>query len=169
MCHCGKGKCRNKQEHEVALVDSDNEEPMSNRAKHDLYSTVQSLNYKVEEIKEDVDSMKDAIQEILHLNNKAKLTIGLQRILRFAFRCKICLKVPITPPIIMSKCCKTVIGCEGCVNTWYSGPEALIKTCPSCRAERGYSETMLLRGMDSFLAEVGAVLQAKEEEESDEI
>ena len=46
----------------------------------------------------------------------------------------------------------------------YSGPEALIKTCPSCRAERGYSETMLRRGMDSFLAEVGAVLQAKEEE-----
>ena len=142
---------------------------MSKRA--DLYSTVQSLNYKVEEIKEDVDSMKDAIQEILHLNNKAKLPIGLQRILRDAFRCKICLKVPITPPIIMSKCYKTVIGCEGCVNTWYSGPEALIKTCPFCRAERGYSETMLLRGMDSFLAEVGAVLQAKEEEdlESDEI
>ena len=28
---------------------------------------------------------------------------------------------------------------------------------------------MLLRGMDSFLAEVGTFLQAKEEEESDEI
>ena len=64
MRHCGKGKRRNKREHEVVLVDSDNEEPMSKRAKHDLYSTIQSLNYKVEEIKEDVDSMKDAIQDI---------------------------------------------------------------------------------------------------------
>ena len=64
MRHCGKGKCRNKREHEVVLVDSDNEEPMSKRAKHDLYSTIQSLNYKVEEIKEDVDSMIDAIQDI---------------------------------------------------------------------------------------------------------
>ena len=33
-----------------------------------------------------------------------------------------------TPSIIISKCCKTVVGCEKCVNEW-------------CRAERGYNET----------------------------
>ena len=63
----------------------------------------------------------------------------------------------------MFKCCETLIGCEGCVNSRYSGPEALTKCCPSCCAERGYSETMLLTGLDNILGEVRAVLQAEEE------
>ena len=128
-----------------------------------VYSTVLTLDYKVEEMKEDRDTVKDAVQEILHLNSKAKLPIGLQRVLRDMFQCKICLSVPITPPVNMSKCCKTLIGCEGCIYSWYSGPEALTKCYPSCCAERGYSETMLFRELDNFLGEVGAVLQAEEE------
>ena len=39
------------------------------------------------------------------------------------------------------------------VNQWYSGDDALTKKCPNCRVERGYSETMLLRGLDDFLIE----------------
>ena len=97
------------------------------------------------------------------LTEKAKLPIGLERVLRDVFQCKICLSVPITPPVIMSKCCKTLIGCEGCVNSWYSGPDALTKCYISCCAERCYSEMMLLRGLDNFLGEVGAVLQVEEE------
>ena len=38
--------------------------------------------YKVEEMKENIDTVKDAVQEILHLNSRAKLAIGLQRVLR---------------------------------------------------------------------------------------
>ena len=62
-----------------------------------------------------------------------------------------------TPPIIISKCCKTVMGCEKCVNEWYSGPDALIKMCPSRRPQRGYNETMLLRGFDNFITELQKV------------
>ena len=36
------------------------------------------------------------------------------------------------------------------------------QTCPSCRAERGYSETMLIRGLDSFLLEVKSVIETHE-------
>ena len=117
-------------------------------------------------MKEDIDTVKDAIQEILHLNSRAKLPIGLQRVLRDVFQCKICLSVPITPPVIMYKCCKTLIGCEGCINSWYSGPEALTKYYPSCCAERCYSKTMLLTGLDNILGEVGAVFQAEEGKKS---
>ena len=38
-----------------------------------------------------------------------------------AFTCKICKDSPIEPPIILYKCCKTIIGCESCINFWYSG------------------------------------------------
>ena len=55
---------------------------------------------------------------------------------------RLILTIPIRPPAILSKCCKSsIIGCERCVNKWYSGTEALTKTCPSCRAERGYCDT----------------------------
>ena len=69
----------------------------------------------------------------------------------------------------MSKCCKSVIGCERCVNAWYTGPEALTKTCPACRAERGYSETMLLRGLDSFLLEIKKVIQTDDEKDDEQL
>ena len=123
------------------------------------------IESKVNDVREDIDTMKEAIQDILHLNEKSKLPMGLQRLIRDAFQCKVCLSIPINPPVIMSKCCKTVIGCERCVNAWYSGPEALTKTCPSCRAERGYSETMILRGLDSFLIEVRKVIQTEDEKD----
>lgn len=84
--------------------------------------------------------MKEVIKDFLHLNEKSRLPMGL-RLIRDAFQCKVCLSIPINPPpVIMSKCCKTVIGCERCVNAWYSSPEALTKTCPSCRAECGYND-----------------------------
>ena len=69
----------------------------------------------------------------------------------------------------MSKCCETIIGCERCVNGWFSGPEALTKTCPACRTERGYSETMVLRGLDNFLVEVKKVIQTEDERDDEEI
>ena len=94
--------------------------------------------------------------------------MGLQRLIRDAFQCKVCLSIPIKPPVIMSKCCKAVIGCEKCVNTWYTGPEALTKTCPACRAERGYSETMILRGLDGFLVEVKKVIQTEDEKDDED-
>ena len=54
-------------------------------------------------------------------------------------------------PILLAKCCKSIIGCEECVNRWYSGPDALTKSCPRCRSERGYNETMRVLGLDDLL------------------
>ncbi len=73
------------------------------------------------------------------------------------------------PPVIMCKCCKVVIGCESCVNAWYTGPEALTETCPACRAERGYSGMMILRGLDNFLTVVKKVIQTEDEKVAEEL
>ena len=37
------------------------------------------------------------------------------------------------------------------MNKWYSGTNALTKTCPSCRTEHGHSDIFVLRGIDVFL------------------
>ena len=147
-----------KRECEFITLDSDEEDAAPKRAKGD-YSIGQMESKLVE--MEDIDCSKEATIDILHLNERSKLPIGI-RLMRDTFQCKICLGIPIKPPAIMSKCCKTIIGCERCVNEWYSGPEALTKTCPSCRAERGYSETMMLRGLDRFLCEVKRVISQVE-------
>lgn len=117
----------------------------------------------------DVGELKSAVSDILTLSKETKIPLGLHRMLCDTLKCKICPSVPMTPPIIVSKCCKTVVGCEKCVNEWYSGPDALTKTCPSCRAERGYNETMLLRGFDDFITEVKKVIQTQDERDSDDL
>ena len=95
--------------------------------------------------------------------------MGLKRILRETLKCHICHTVPFNPPVIVTKCCKTILGCESCINSWYSGEDALTKTCPSCRAATSYNETMLLCGLDDFLIQVRKAIQTEEEREEEEI
>ena len=52
---------------------------------------------------------------------------------------------------------------------WFSGTDALTKGCPSCRADRGYNETMLLRGLDDFLAQIAKVVQTEDERDDEEL
>ena len=56
-----------------------------------------------------------------------------------------------TPPVIFTKCCRSLLGCMGCVNEWYSGPDAFTKNCPNCSTERGCVETVRIAGIDEFL------------------
>ena len=108
-----------------------------------------------EELSEDVRFIKDTLMDMMTLNAESKLPMGLKRMLRDTFKCHICHSIPAKPPLIITKCCKNMLGCETCVNQWYSGPDAMTKTCPICRAERGCNETMLLRGLTEFLEHVG--------------
>ena len=107
----------------------------------------------------EVGSIKNDLNEIVSFTKESKIPLGLKRILRDTFKCSICHSVPIKPPVIVTKCCKSILGCQDCVNEWFSGPDALIKTCPACRADRGYNETMLLHGLDDFLLQVRSPLK----------
>ena len=86
-----------------------------------------------DELSEDVTFIKDTLMDKMTLNAESKLPMGLKRILRDAFKCQICHSIPAKPPLIITKCCKNILGCETCVNQWYSGPEAMTKTCPICQ------------------------------------
>ena len=48
-------------------------------------------------------------------------------------------------------CPMNLLGYQACVDTWYSGTEAMNRTCPMCRAERGVNETMVLHGLTEFM------------------
>ena len=123
---------------------------------------------KLEMILDEMVSIKDTLAEAMTLTKFTKIPLGLKP-MRDTFECHICHCVPIVPPVIVTKCCKTILGCSTCVNSWYSGQEALTKTCPSCRAERGYNETMLLRGLDDFLTEIRKAIQTEEEQDAEEL
>ena len=86
----------------------------------------------------------------MSLTNEAAMPLGLKRVINDTFKCQICHSVPIKPPVIATKCCKNILGCQSCVNTWYSGIDSMTKTCPMCRAERGCVETMIPWGFQSL-------------------
>lgn len=96
-------------------------------------------------------SIKKSLGEVFTLTKDSKIPLGLKRIMGETFQCKLCKEVPIKPPLIIGKCCKVILGCESCVNGYYTGLDALTKPCPHCRAPRGYNETMVFRGFDDFL------------------
>ena len=56
--------------------------------------------------------------------------------------------------MIATKCCKVILACGDCLSTWYSGPDTLTKSCPYCRAECGYAERIVIKGLLMKLREI---------------
>ena len=91
------------------------------------------------------------LDRVLSLTPKSKIPMGLKFMMQESFSCIICKQFPIKPPVMFSKCCRSILGCEECVHRWFSEEDAMTKMCPKCRAERGYAETVRLNGLDEFL------------------
>ena len=106
---------------------------------------------------------------MMELTENSVIPLGLCQLMRDNFQCKICHIVPVKPPVIITKCCQSILGCKKCVNQWYNGKEALTKCCPSCKASRGYNETMLLRGLDAFLNDICKSIQIEDERDDEEL
>lgn len=135
------------------LSDSTNLEATTN-----VTDSEDANHLQLQELKEDVlAAIKASNDTILQLTKDSKIPLGLKHLLADAFKCHIC-RSCIQSPLVLAKCCKTVIGCESCVNSWYSGPDALSKTCPRCRAEKGFCETMRILGLDELVAGVKRIL-----------
>ena len=116
-------------------------------------------------IKADVEDIKS-----MTMDANTQLPMGLQNEICGAFKCTICHIVPIRPPVIIAKCCKSIIGCEECINSWYGGEDGLTKTCPLCRADRGFTETMRLNGIEGFIKAVAdRFADPQREEESNQV
>ena len=110
---------------------------------------IAKLAAKVDTVLGEMSMIRSVFDEAMVLTKDNQIPPGLRKGLRDTFKCRICLNT-INPPVVIMKCCRILLGCEACVNSWFTGEDALTKQCPSCRVERGYTETMVLRGMDDF-------------------
>ncbi len=114
----GKGKAVASSSHSKAmkceLVESDSDDD-------DRHSQV---------IMKEICSLRFEIQEILKLTKGMKLPPGLYMQLKQTIKCHNCHKSPITAPVIYTRCCKNILGCESCVDRWYIGSEGRTQSCP---------------------------------------
>ena len=137
----------------TCALDSDDEdvsfEPRNNRI---------HLAEKIDVLNDEITGLKGMVSDVMKLTKDTKIPFGLKKVVGDSFKCKICHLAPIKPPVIMSKCCKTLLGCDSCVNRWFSGDDALTKVCPFCKSERGYNETMQLKGLDDFMIKMKEVV-----------
>ena len=85
------------------------------------------------------------------------MPLGLTTLLLDAFRCSICKGSPITPPVIFARCCKSIVGCQHCIDHWYRGDQGVSKKCPLCRGDRGFADTTIILGLDDLLIGVNSL------------
>lgn len=111
-------------------------------------------------INDRLDSIDVKLSKILAANGRISLPIGLASCLLETFKCSIC-HDPINPPAIFGRCCKKIVGCQRCVDTWYHGEQGLSRTCPLCRGDRGYADTCIMNGLDTFFNNICGMLSTK--------
>ena len=115
-------------------------------------------------IMREISSLRHDIRQILKLTKGMKLPPGLYIQLKETFKYHICQASPITPPVIYTRCCKNLLGCESCVDKWYSGNEGRARNCPLCRYERGLPETSRLNRLDDFLQSISSLFADDEDD-----
>lgn len=72
--------------------------------------------------------------------------------------------------------CGGLVGCKKCVNRYYRGGRALLKTCPLCRATGGFKKAEDIRGFNELINQIKIMEDvntsdedsAEEESEEDE-
>ena len=143
----GRGKRKRK---ELRIDDSDSED--------DVSTCTAGKKSKQDELMMEVKAIRHDLSAVLSLSKDMKLPPDLYRQLTDTFKCHICQSTPISPPVMFTRCCKSILGCEVCVDSWFGGENGRSKSCPLCRAERAYSETCRLHGLDDFLTAIQLLL-----------
>ena len=135
----------------VVISDSDSDDDLEPLQRKPIRQASPEL---VEEVKE----MRKDIQCLFQITNKMKISLGLYRQLMETLQCHICRCTPIVPPVIFTRCCHRILGCQTCVDACYGGEDGISCSCPMCRFERAYSESTILRGLDDFLRSIQPLL-----------
>ena len=118
----------------------------------DLYmeEALVPLTEKVDSVLNELGSLQVQLKEVFKVTKNSNIPLAMKKSIETTFQCKICRNL-MTPPIIFSKCCRSLLGCAACTDEWYSGPTGLMKNCPNCSTERGYAETIRITGIDDFI------------------
>ena len=76
-------------------------------------------------IKDEIHAIRQDMQCFHQIDKRMKIPTSLYRALSDTFKCKICQRAPIIPPVIFARCCKSILGCRGCIDTWYKGEDGI--------------------------------------------
>lgn len=109
------------------------------------------------EMQKNLKEINNKVSALFEINRTLQIPLGMRKVLIENFKCVMCHNI-IRPPVIFTRCCKYMLGCERCVHTWYKGDDSLSKTCPRCRADRGYADTCRVNGLDDFLIGISKLL-----------
>ena len=120
----------------------------------DLEDDICRVDGKLDTMTAEFSELKRQLQDLFKVTGTS-VPPALRLLFDEAFKCKICLDTS-TPPIIVTKCCRSILGCQSCVDQWYAGDDGLSKSCPNCRADRGYAETFRLLGVDELVNGISA-------------
>ena len=112
----------------------------------------------------ELKNLRSSVDSVLKLTTATKIPAALHILLQDTFKCMICHESPIVPPVIMTKCCKVILGCQQCVDTWFGGESGRKKQCPHCKHERAFTETARLYGVDDFLDGIRPLINMEDDQ-----
>ena len=155
---CGSGIKRKGKYTPATIQISDNDDDYDSDDDFVTKPKKTCLSSELSKIKKDLGEINGNLKCLFKLSKTTTIPPGLFRLLGDTFQCKICKSTPIKPPAIYTRCCKNILGCQTCVDLWYSN-DSYSKSCPICRCERAYTETSQMKGMDEFLVGVCPLLE----------
>ena len=117
-----------------------------------------SCKEALEDLSQELVEVQRRMTKVFELTKSSKVSLGLRELLNDSFKCKICREI-VNPPVIVTECCKAILGCDDCVKSWYAS-DPLAKNRPACNTEWGYVEKLRLHGLDEFST---AIKKFKEE------
>ena len=116
----------------------------------------------------EVSEMKGQLEAFKKLSFKHKFSLSFLQSLEDTFSCCICRRHPPKSPIVACYECASIIGCQKCLDRWYSG--GLNKPCPKCRTPRGLAKSFHFKGFDDLISQIKVMenLSSSSESESDD-
>lgn len=63
----------------------------------------------VEELRDEVMSIRANIDKVFAINPQSKIPLGLRTLLEEALRCATCRRSPLKSPVVVSKCCNQIV------------------------------------------------------------
>ena len=87
-----------------------------------------SKDMQLDELALEIKGIRKDISAVVMSSKGMKLPPGLHTLLHDTFKCNVCHSSPIHPPVIFTRCCKSILGCERCVDSRYSGEDGRLKS-----------------------------------------
>ena len=100
-------------------------------------------NKQSSELITEIQGLRKMIEQLFEVNKQLPIPIGLRKILHETFCCCNC-RCTMVPPVRFGRCCKSLIGCQSCVDRWFQGDSRLMQqSCPKCRTEHAYLKALM--------------------------